>query len=117
VGEGNPARVSIVKLHGDQVTIVLQVQQPCGEGQVRGSPRAPACAQPGSLRHSHEDTAVYTCGAHVVIRGTGAGDAKPAHSFLNVCLDIRCYAQLIARGGAVPETLPRTKTGTIGCQL
>lgn len=37
--EGDPARVSVIKLHGDQVPIILQVQQPCGgRGTDQGAP-------------------------------------------------------------------------------
>lgn len=36
VGEGDPPRVPVIELHGDQVPVILEAEQACGQrGRVR----------------------------------------------------------------------------------
>lgn len=62
--EGDPARVSVVELHGDQVPIILQVQQPCpghtgqGVAPLKSEGRQMGPSQPGVEAQQLDDTMV-----------------------------------------------------------
>lgn len=114
--EGDPARVSVVELHGDQVPIILQVQQPCpghtgqGVAPLKSEGRQMGPSQPG-WRHSNWTTPWWGCSGHYSLQAPT--------SVLSVVSEARLRRQPgpAAREkaeGCAPGTLPSSDLTDLG---